>query len=149
MKYLKVFCDFTLDMESLSFEERGRLFTAMLMYAADCSALLALPGNERYVWGTARKMIDAQRKSYESKCESADHAREHRNQKFISEINMKSEEEQEQEQEKEQEQNKRKEKKPATGGRRVRKISFPEHDTPSEKDLKQAGFYLNLEKEAT
>ena len=105
MKYLKVFTDFTIDIESLSFEERGRLFTAMLEYAGNGSAP-PLPGNERYVWGTAKKQIDAQLKSYESKCESVDRARGHRNQKKNSEINMKSREEQEQEQE--QEQNKRK-----------------------------------------
>jgi hypothetical protein len=109
MKYLKVFTDFTIDIESLSFEERGRLFTAMLEYAGNGSAP-PLPGNERYVWGTAKKQIDAQLKSYESKCESVDRARGHRNQKKISEINMKSREEQEQEQEQEQKKNSNKRK---------------------------------------
>lgn len=43
MKYLKVFTDFNLDIESLSYEEKGRLFEAMLAYAKD-QTVLPLPG---------------------------------------------------------------------------------------------------------
>ena len=68
MKYLKVFTDFTIDMESLNDAERGRLFVAMLEYAAE-GASPNLPGNERFLWGSAKKMIDAQQKAYEHRCE--------------------------------------------------------------------------------
>ena len=68
MKYLKVFTDFTIDMENLNYEERGRLFTAMLEYAGNGSAP-SLPGNERFLWSVAKKLIDAQRESYERRCE--------------------------------------------------------------------------------
>ena len=138
MKYLKIFTDFVIDMEILTYEERGRLFTAMLEYAANGSAS-ALAGNERYVWGTAKKQIDAQRKSYESKCESAGNARGHRNQNKNSEINMKSEEEQEQD--KEQEQNKNTIKR---NPRSRRKRDFKERSVTDEdfKDL-----FLNLDNE--
>lgn len=116
MKYLKVFTDFNLDIESLSYEEKGRLFEAMLAYAKD-QTVLPLPGNERFNWGTAKKQIDAQQKSYESKCENISKARDQNpcNNKLISankdlksaNKQLISAEEQEQEQEKEQEQNKR------------------------------------------
>ena len=68
MKYLKVFTDFTIDMESLNDAERGRLFVAMLEYAAEGTSP-SLPGNERFLWGSAKKMIDAQQKAYEHRCE--------------------------------------------------------------------------------
>ena len=67
MKYLKVFTDFLQDMEPLSFEERGRLFSAMLQYA-DNGTEPEMNGNERFLWGTAKKQIDAQRESYERQC---------------------------------------------------------------------------------
>lgn len=57
MKYLKLFTDFLKDIEPLSFEERGRLITAMLIYAEDGTEL-GLIGNERILWGTAKKIID-------------------------------------------------------------------------------------------
>ena len=68
MKYLKVFTDFTIDMESLNDAERGRLFVAMLEYAAEGTPP-SLQGNERFLWGSAKKMIDAQQKAYEHRCE--------------------------------------------------------------------------------
>ena len=68
MKYLKVFTNFMLDMEPLSFDERGRLFTAMLMYAEN-GAEPGLIGNERFLWGTAKKQIDAQSDSYKKLCD--------------------------------------------------------------------------------
>lgn len=68
MKYLKVFTDFVADMKELGYAERGRLFTAMLEYA-ETGEEPALPGNERFVWGTAKKNIDNQRTSYDHRCE--------------------------------------------------------------------------------
>lgn len=68
MKYLKVFTDFVADMKELGEAERGRLFTAMLEYA-ETGKEPALRGNERFVWGTAKKNIDNQRDSYEKRCE--------------------------------------------------------------------------------
>ena len=68
MKYLKVFTDFVEDMKELGAAERGRLFTAMLEYA-ETGIEPALPGNERFVWGTAKKNLDNQRDSYEKRCE--------------------------------------------------------------------------------
>jgi hypothetical protein len=67
MNYLKVFTDFVKDMEELGDAERGRLFTAMLLYA-ETGEEPALRGNERFVWGTAKKNIDNQRVSYERRC---------------------------------------------------------------------------------
>ncbi len=64
MKYLKVFTDFIVDMQELGDAECGRLFKAMLLYA-ETGKEDQLRGNERFVWGTAKKNIDAQRISYE------------------------------------------------------------------------------------
>ncbi len=68
MKYLKVFTDFLQDIEPLSFEERGRLFTAMLQYA-DTGEADDLAGNERFLWGTAKRYINAQAEAYVAQCE--------------------------------------------------------------------------------
>ena len=103
MKYLKVFTDFTIDMESLNYEERGRLFTAMLEYAGNGSAP-PLPGNERFLWSAAKKLIDAQRESYERRCEINKTNRI----ESLRIVSNRDESSQEQEQEQEQEQNKKK-----------------------------------------
>lgn len=66
MKYLKVYTDFVQDMKELGDAERGRLFTAMLIYA-DTGIEPELKGNERFSWGTAKKNIDSQRKSFDRK----------------------------------------------------------------------------------
>ena len=95
MKYLRIWTDFVDDMELLSYAERGRLITAMLEYAKG-GKQPDLTGNERFLWSTAKKNIDAQKESYQSKCESMENARSHnyRNQSEISseitEINMDS-----------------------------------------------------------
>lgn len=123
MKYLKIYTDFIQDMEQLSDEEKGRLFVMMLKYAAGEHP--SPEGNERFLWGTARKQIDAQMEAYNSKAMGAERARLKRasssdiNSDFDeinvensdinkinidnSEINMKSREEQEQEYKHEQE----------------------------------------------
>lgn len=69
MKVLKVFTDFTVDMKELGDAERGRLFTAMLQYAAT-GIEPKLQGNERFVWGTAKKNIDTQIKKYDAMCDT-------------------------------------------------------------------------------
>ena len=74
MKYLKVFTDFQELMEPLDFEERGRLFTAMIAYAED-GRLAELSGNERFVWAMARRIIDREAELYEEKVSSAERAR--------------------------------------------------------------------------
>ena len=113
MKYLKVFTDFTIDMESLNDAERGRLFVAMLEYAAEGTPP-SLQGNERFLWGSAKKMIDAQQKAYEHRCEINRQngnepkriaANRSESLRFVA---IGSESLQEQEQEQEQEQTKRK-----------------------------------------
>ena len=68
MKYLKVFVDFRYDLEPLNDEERGRLFTAMLRYADDGTEP-DLTGNERFLWGCAKRHIDAQSEAYRHQCE--------------------------------------------------------------------------------
>lgn len=68
MKYLKVFTDFVKDMSELGEAERGRLFTAMLIYA-ESGEESSLRGNERFLWGTAKKQIDSQREAYVERCE--------------------------------------------------------------------------------
>lgn len=68
MKYIKVFTDFIENLECLEDDEIGRLFKAMLEYGKDCIQP-SLPGNERFLWATARKQIDALRKSYDHQCE--------------------------------------------------------------------------------
>lgn len=68
MKYLKIDTDFSENMESLGDAERGRLFTAMLAYAKD-GTVADLRGSERILWGTVKKAIDEQRKSYDALCQ--------------------------------------------------------------------------------
>ena len=68
MKYLKIFTDFLEDIEPLSTEERGRLFTSMLLYAR-IGEVTELPGNERFVWPLAKRYIDTQAEAYKRLCE--------------------------------------------------------------------------------
>ena len=68
MKYLKIFTDFLEDIEPLSTEERGRLFTSMLLYARS-GEVTELPGNERFVWPLAKRYIDTQAEAYRRLCE--------------------------------------------------------------------------------
>jgi len=67
MKYLKVFTDFVGNMRQLGDAERGRLFTAMLEYAST-GIEPDLRGNERFLWDMAKKNIDNQRDSYDTRC---------------------------------------------------------------------------------
>ena len=60
MEYLKVWCSFAEIIEPLNDSERGRLFTAMLVYA-ESGELPEFKGNERYVWPIAKQSIDRAR----------------------------------------------------------------------------------------
>ena len=68
MKYVKIFTDFLEDISTLEDDEIGRLFVAMLRYAED-ETQPSLPGNERILWGSVKKQVDAMRKAYKSRCE--------------------------------------------------------------------------------
>ena len=120
MKYLKVYTDFLTDMEELNDAEKGRLFVMMLKYAAGDNP--SPEGNERYVWGTARKQIDAQIAAYNDKVASIENARSKKSCPDSLDINMesaettlKSREEQEQEQEQEHKQEQEQKEKKRTG----------------------------------
>lgn len=58
MDYLKVWTNFREVMEPLNFEEKGRLFESMLIYAESGQEPESLEGNERFVWPTAKRDID-------------------------------------------------------------------------------------------
>lgn len=77
MKYLKVFTDFAGCLEPLNQAEVGRLFLAMLSYAADGTEP-ELSGNERFIWPTAKMNIDASAKSYDALVSNAKTARDSR-----------------------------------------------------------------------
>lgn len=64
MEYLKIWTDFREVIELLEPDEKGRLFDAMLDYAADGEEP-SLAGNERYIWAYARQTIDRTRKENE------------------------------------------------------------------------------------
>lgn len=60
MDYLKIWTNFSEIMEPLDDAEKGRLFTAMLAYAAS-GEQPSFSGNERFVWPAARQAIDRTR----------------------------------------------------------------------------------------
>lgn len=68
MEYVKVFTDFAKAMEPLSDAERGRLFMAMLEYAASGTEP-EFRGNERFLWPTAKSQIDRNTARYQHICE--------------------------------------------------------------------------------
>lgn len=70
MTYVKVFVTFLEDIDRLNFEQRGRLFTAMLTYAKTGEEP-DLPGNEGILWPNARRLIDDEERSYRDKCRKA------------------------------------------------------------------------------
>ena len=74
MEYLKLFTSFLDNIEPLNDDERGRLFTAMLVYAKD-GMEIDLQGNERFVWPVAKQNIDRTAKSYKNKVAGAAKAR--------------------------------------------------------------------------
>ena len=66
MKYLKVWVSFREALEEYSDAEKGRLFDAMLAYAADGTEP-HFSGNEKYIWGAAKQNIDATREASEKR----------------------------------------------------------------------------------
>ena len=58
MKYLKVWTDFADVIEALADDEAGRLFVAMLHYAATGEEPDSFIGNERFVWPIAKRDIN-------------------------------------------------------------------------------------------
>lgn len=60
MEYLKIWTSFAEIIEPLNDAERGRLFTAMLIYA-ERGELPEFKGNERYIWPMAKQAIDRAR----------------------------------------------------------------------------------------
>lgn len=68
MKMLQVYTDFVEDIEPLTDEEVGRLFRAMLKYAADDSFAPKLSGNERITWAAAKKTLKRQWSEYRDMC---------------------------------------------------------------------------------
>lgn len=110
MTYLKVFTDFAMDLEPLSDAECGRLFKAMLLYA-ETGMESSLIGNERFLWGTAKRNIDKQRETYEVKARSMAKAREQNTNNNRSLLNSKEQfsvEEKEKDKDKEKDKEKKK-----------------------------------------
>lgn len=66
MKYLKVWTDFGKVLEPLADDEKGRLFVAMLQYAADGSEPQEFTGNERFLWAVAKRDIDTMQEKTET-----------------------------------------------------------------------------------
>lgn len=58
MKYLKVWVDFLPVLSTLNDAEVGRLFIAMLNYAATGEEPAEFQGNERFLWAVAKRDID-------------------------------------------------------------------------------------------
>ena len=61
-------------MKLLGDAERGRLFSAMLLYA-ETGEEPDLKGNERFIWDTAKIEIDRQKDAYKNKVRGAEKAR--------------------------------------------------------------------------
>lgn len=77
MKYFKLFENFAEIAEPLNDAELGRLIRGMMQYSS-LGEIPEFEGNERYLWGAAKAMIDNQRQSYENKVTGAAKAREKR-----------------------------------------------------------------------
>lgn len=113
MQYMKVFTDFLEALEPLGDAERGRLFTAMLVYVQD-GTIPEFRGNERFIWPMAKSQLDRNAEEYRRKCENgAKGGRPRKTEKNLEkpkktkrnlEKPSKTKKNQEQEQEQEQEQ---------------------------------------------
>ncbi|MBE6936084.1 MAG: hypothetical protein E7458_06215 [Ruminococcaceae bacterium] len=68
MTYVKVFVTFRQDVARLSFEEIGRLFVAMLLYAEE-DVEMELPGLEGILWPNVKRLIDEEERKYRELCE--------------------------------------------------------------------------------
>ena len=69
MKYVQIYFDFIENIESLTFEERGHLFTEILRYAMD-GEMPEFHGNERYVFPSIKNQIDRDHNRYREICEA-------------------------------------------------------------------------------
>ena len=58
MKYLKVWTNFLELINPLQYDEIGRLFKMMLIYADSGKEPSAIDGNERFLWPVAKQQID-------------------------------------------------------------------------------------------
>ena len=67
MKYVQIYFDFIENIESLSFEERGHLFTEILRYAKD-GEIPEFFGNERFVFPSIKNQIDRDHSRYREIC---------------------------------------------------------------------------------
>ncbi len=67
-EYFCAYHSYLAAIEPLDDEERGRLFTALLIYSHTGDAS-ELTGNERFVFPTMRDQIDRDLKKYQAKCE--------------------------------------------------------------------------------
>ena len=68
--YFLAYTSYIASVEQLNDEECGRLFRALLLYAAD-STLPDLPGNEKFIFPQIKYQIDRDRDNYRKKCEQA------------------------------------------------------------------------------
>ena len=66
MKYLKVWVSFRESLKEYSDAEKGRLFDAMLAYAANGEEP-HFTGNERFIWGSVKQTIDLTRETSEKR----------------------------------------------------------------------------------
>ncbi|MBE5781483.1 MAG: DnaD domain protein [Clostridiales bacterium] len=70
MNYVKIFYDMLEAFEPLSYEERGRLLTAMLRYARG-DGEMELIGSERFLFPMMRAQLDRDKATYEDKVEKS------------------------------------------------------------------------------
>ena len=68
--YIKLHCDFIEQVALLTYEEVGRLVTAMLEFALGIDAPeAALTGNERFLYPTFRRQIERDNDAYAARCQ--------------------------------------------------------------------------------
>ena len=68
LTYVCLYLSYSKTFAPFSDEERGRIMTAMLNYAAT-GELPLFEGNERYIWPTIQEQIDRDSVTYQGKCE--------------------------------------------------------------------------------
>ena len=64
--YLKLFYTSLFNIEGLTYEERGRLFTALITYGST-GKIIPLTGNERFVFPAFKINIDLENEAYNKK----------------------------------------------------------------------------------
>lgn len=68
LSYICLYADYDVTLEPFSFEERGRLLTAMLQYLKTGEEP-EFVGNERFIWPTLREQINRDQAAYEKRVE--------------------------------------------------------------------------------